>query len=110
MAKVEILGAQRRRRWSREERLEILAEAFGPGGCPTDVMRRYDLSSGLLYTWRRKLREACEEGFAEARLIEDASGPSSFPVIVVDVPPNRRVSIYGSAPPRLVVAALRALR
>lgn len=109
MAKVEILGAQRRRRWSREERLEILAEAFGPGGCPTDVMRRHDLSSGLLYTWRRKLHEACEEGFAEARLIEDASG-SSFPVIVVDVPPNRRVSIYGSASPRLVVAALRALR
>lgn len=111
MVHVTVLGPQRRRRWSKEERLQILQEAFAEGGCPTETMRRHDVSSSLLYTWRRKLREACEPGFAEAIPAEEtAVMVSSYPVIVVDVPPNRRVSIYGSAPPRLVVAALRALR
>ncbi len=110
MGRVEVLGALRRRKWTKEERLQILAEAFAPGGSPMEVIRRHDLSSSLLYTWRRKLREACEPGFAEAIPAEGPSLASSYPVIVVDVPPNRRVSIYASAPPRLVVAALRALR
>lgn len=50
-------GRERRRRWSDEERLEILAEAFAPGACVADVSRRRDVSTSLIYTWRRKLRE-----------------------------------------------------
>ena len=33
-------GPERRRRWSEEERIEILAEAFAPGACVADVSRR----------------------------------------------------------------------
>lgn len=43
-------GPQRRRRWSDEERLEILNEAFAPGACMAEVCRRYDISSALIYT------------------------------------------------------------
>lgn len=33
-------GPERRRRWSDEERLEILKEAFAPGACVAEVARR----------------------------------------------------------------------
>lgn len=51
-------GPERRRRWSDEERLQILAEAFAPGVRVADVCRRHDVSTGLVYTWRRKLLAA----------------------------------------------------
>ncbi|WP_430386352.1 IS66 family insertion sequence element accessory protein TnpB [Blastomonas fulva] len=51
-------GPERCRRWSDEERLRIVAEAFAPGARVADVCRRHDVSSGLIYTWRRKLRDA----------------------------------------------------
>ena len=77
-------GPERRRRWSEEERLRILSEAFAPGACVAEVCRRHDISSALIYTWRRKLldAEAARDGdapealptpvFAEAVLDEDA--------------------------------------
>ncbi|WP_380872336.1 hypothetical protein ACFB49_32830 [Sphingomonas sp. DBB INV C78] len=74
-------GPERRRRWSDEERLDILREAFAPGARVAEVCRRHDISSALIYTWRRKLREAHAEpapedlpapDFAAAVMIEDA--------------------------------------
>lgn len=44
-------GPERRRRWSDEERLRILAEAFSPGACVAEVCRRHDISTALIYTW-----------------------------------------------------------
>ena len=37
-------GPERRRRWSDDERLRILAEAFSPGAGVVDVCRRHDVS------------------------------------------------------------------
>lgn len=51
-------GPERRRRWSDEERLQILADAFAPGARVADACRRHDVSTGLVYTWRRKLLDA----------------------------------------------------
>jgi transposase len=50
-------GSVRRRRWSDEERLQILTEAFSPKACVGEVCRRHDSSTALIYTWRRKIRE-----------------------------------------------------
>jgi len=37
------------------------------GGCVSEVSRRHDVSSGLLYTWRHKLRrDLAVSGFAQA--------------------------------------------
>lgn len=114
-------GPERRRRWSDEERLRILAEAFSPGACVAEVCRRHDVSSALIYTWRRKHREAHAEpapgdltgpGFAEAMVVEAAgsAGSGLCPAIVVDLTRGKRVSIFGSASPGQVAAALKALR
>jgi transposase len=114
-------GPERRRRWSDEQRLQILTEAFAPGACPTDVARRHEVSTGQLYTWRKKLAvgavapvsgsEGCP-GFAEAVVINgaDSSLTGSSAAIVIELPRGRRITIFPSASPALAAAALKALR
>ena len=91
-------GPERRRRWIDEDRLQILTEAFAPGACVAEVARRHVVSTALLYTWRRKLREAhagpapdglASPGFAAAVMIEDpeAAHPGLQPTIVIDLAP-----------------------
>ena len=52
-----ITGGERRRRWRLEEKLRIVAEAERPGASFNDVARRHEVSRGLLWTWRRQVRE-----------------------------------------------------
>lgn len=55
---VEVLtGPERRRRWSVDQKLAIVAESLRPGASPLAVARRHGISSGHLYTWRRLIRE-----------------------------------------------------
>jgi transposase len=51
-----ITGVERRRRWRVEEKLRIVAECERPGACLAAVARQHDLSSGLLWNWRRQAR------------------------------------------------------
>lgn len=114
-------GPERRRRWSDEQRLQILTEAFAPGASPTDVARRHEISTGLLYTWRKKLSvgtaapasgsEGCPS-FAEAVIVggDTPAMPVSSAAIVIDLPRGRRITIFPSASPALAAAALKALR
>lgn len=117
-------GPERRRRWSDEERLQILADAFAPGARVADACRCHDVSTGLVYTWRRKLldagagQQADVPGtlptpvFAEALMDEDAAAADTVehPAIVIDLPRGKRLSIFAAASPVLVAAALKALR
>lgn len=113
-------GPERRRRWTDEERLQILTEAFSPGACVARVARRHDVSTALIYTWRRKLRPSAaaseaasssEVGFAEAVVLdgESAGPPPLQPAIIVDLARSGRVSIFASASPAVVAATLQAL-
>ena len=68
-----------RRRWSDGERAHILAEAMAPGAIASHVARRFGVSSGQFYTWRKAmlLRSApvgvvpalAKADFAEVRLV-----------------------------------------
>src|SRR3984893_4909878 len=46
----------RRRRWTSEQKLALVSESLRPGASPTQVARRYGISTGLLYTWRQLAR------------------------------------------------------
>ncbi len=50
-----ITRGERRRRWSIEQKQEIVAESLSPDTTPTEVARKHAVSSGLLYTWRQQL-------------------------------------------------------
>jgi transposase len=54
MVRMEIVsGIERRRRWSDETKLRILAEADQPGARIGEVARRYDIMPGQIRYWRK---------------------------------------------------------
>ena len=52
-----ITGRERRRRWSIEEKLRIVAETEEAGARVTEVAARHGVYPGLLFTWRRQARD-----------------------------------------------------
>ena len=52
-----ITGRERRRRWSVEEKLRIVAETEETGARVTEVAARHGVYPGLLFTWRRQVRD-----------------------------------------------------
>jgi transposase len=52
-----ITGEARRRRWTVEEKAQILAESFQPGASVSEVARRHGVNRGLLWTWRHEARK-----------------------------------------------------
>jgi transposase len=52
-----ITGKERRRRWSTEEKLRIVAESEEPGARVTEVAARHGVYPSLLFSWRRQVRE-----------------------------------------------------
>lgn len=52
--RVEVIArVSGRRAWTVEQKLAMLRDAFGPGGSVREAMDRHEVSSGLLYTWRK---------------------------------------------------------
>ena len=73
-----------RRAWTVEQKLMMLRDAFGPGGSVRASIERHDVSSGLLYTWRRQAMSGELAGtqrpalpsFAEVRVVGPAAAAS----------------------------------
>ncbi|HEX3861796.1 MAG TPA: transposase [Stellaceae bacterium] len=59
-----LAGPERRRRWSVEEKLRILAQSVASGSSASLACRMHGISSGQLYTWRRQFRTGELMGFA----------------------------------------------
>lgn len=54
-----ITGVARRRRWTEEEKAEIVGASLRPGARVSEVARHYGVNRNLLQTWRRAaLRDA----------------------------------------------------
>ena len=74
--KIEVLGTERRRRWSLQDKLQIVEETLQPGVTVSEVARRHGLAPSVVFTWRRLARE---------RRLGDA-GPTFMPVEITPVP------------------------
>jgi transposase len=85
-----ITGVERRRRWRIDEKLRIVAETEQPGACFADVARRYEVSSSLLWNWRRQVRRG---------LLRPDPAPVFLPVHVTDVPAVDEASQRSAALP-----------
>jgi transposase len=82
-----LTGPERRRRWSLEEKLRILAQSVAPGSSASLVCRIHGISSGQLYTWRRQFRTGELTGFAPVRLASSVEG-LAVPTAAVDPMPT----------------------
>jgi transposase len=70
-------GLERRRRWSTEEKLRILARSVAPGSSPALTCKLHGISSGQLYTWRKQFRRGELTGFVPVSM---TSAPAALPV------------------------------
>jgi transposase len=43
-----------RRRWTADEKVEIVQESLAPGASVTEVARRHGVNPNLIYAWRRR--------------------------------------------------------
>ena len=73
--RVEVVETGRRRRWTEDEKLRIVAESLSGPRLVSATARRYGISPSLLYMWRRSFR-AERIGAAD-------SGPGFVPAIVL---------------------------
>jgi transposase len=56
MTAVEVItSVERRRRWSRDEKLRIVAESSRPDRTASQVAREHGIAPGQLFIWRRQL-------------------------------------------------------
>jgi hypothetical protein len=59
LADFEIIGrVERRRKWTAQEKAELLAEVEAEGGKVMVVARRHRISESVLYNWRAALKAA----------------------------------------------------
>lgn len=65
---------ERRRRWASAQKLRIVQETLEPGAVATLVARRYGISTGLLYTWRKQALAGAMAGFLPVRILPE-EGP-----------------------------------
>jgi transposase len=79
MPAVEVItSVERRRRFSREEKLRMVAASAQPGRTASQVARDHGIAPGQLFTWRRQLlTEAIANGM---------SGDGFVPVAITQEP------------------------
>jgi transposase len=66
---VKVLGAERRRRWSYDEKVRLVEETLRPGETVCGVARRNGVAQSLLFTWRRQARQGRLGGEAVPALV-----------------------------------------
>jgi transposase len=65
-------GVSRRRVWSMEEKLRLLAQSVAPGSSPKLTCRMHGVSSGQFYTWRKQFRSGELTGFVPVSIAPEA--------------------------------------
>lgn len=75
---VKVLGAERRRRWSNDEKVRLVEETLQAGETVCGVARRHGMAQSLLFTWRRQARQGRLGGEAMPALVpvEITSAPA----------------------------------
>jgi len=72
--RVEIItGPERRRRWSEEEKLQLVEEACRPGHSVSQVARQRGISASQLFGWRR---QALAKGLITDNRFEPSAAPT----------------------------------
>jgi transposase len=73
--RIEIItGPERRRRWSDEEKLQLVSEACRPGHSVSQVARQRGINASQLFGWRR-------QALAKGLITDNRSAPSAAPAL-----------------------------
>ena len=94
------IGTERRRRWGRDEKLRIVRESLEPNAVVSDVARRNEIASSLIYVWRRQTLAGLVEGFHQVRVVPEARQLNNVPEArqLNNVPESRQLDNVPDAP------------
>tara|TARA_B100001057_G_scaffold283574_1_gene283940 strand:+ start:977 stop:1336 length:360 start_codon:yes stop_codon:yes gene_type:complete len=118
MNEVTVLtGVDRRRRWSDDEKLDLIEATMEPGANVSEIAREADIAPAQLYRWRKELLDPApvpepEEGFAPVVIDDTRAMPACgtiAAVIEIDIG-GSHLRITADAPPSLVSVTLEGLR
>jgi len=128
-ARVEVIsGVERRRDWTDEEKLAIIAESCQDGVVISAVARRHGLRPQQLFTWRNvfrkreaaRLRQGEAPAFAPVMIAHDHSAgasaetpvapPMSIGGLIEIVLGGATVRLHGGVDAKTLAAVLRAVK
>jgi transposase-like protein len=90
--RVEVItGVERRRDWTDEEKLAIIAESCQAGAVISEVARRHGLRPQQLFTWRN--------GFRKREAARRLCGKQLAPDTMVELQPSHRYCFPMHVPP-----------
>ena len=98
-SRIAVVGG--RRRWSVEQKLVILREAFGPDGSVSATCQRHAVGSGMLYTWRRQAlagdltgaKRTSVPSFAEVEVSVPTKATAESGQIGIELPSGVRLTV-----------------
>jgi transposase len=125
--RVQVLGTERRRRWSFEEKLRLVEETMHSGVTVSGIARRNDLAPSVLFLWRRLAREGRLGGGARSEFLpvqiapsgpsvaHELSAPPASPprcrrrtgMIEIDLGKGRQIRVDGDVDPDALLRVLR---
>ena len=70
---IEILGQERRRRWSVEEKLTLVHESLEPGYSVSVVARRHGINPNQLFHWRKLYQDGSLSAVSAGEAVVPAS-------------------------------------
>ena len=110
MTVVEVITSVERRRWSRDEKLRIVAESAQPGRTASQVARGHGIAPGQLFTWRRQLLSQAmasgigADGFVPVQIASEQSRSTA-----AGLPPSGAHSIEIRLPNGIVIGVGNAV-
>jgi transposase len=116
--RLEVVETGRRRRWTEDEKLRIVTESLSGPRLTSATARRYGISPGLLYAWRRAFRAApigmedSAPGFVSAVVVPEipaGSGRSSTGRMEIVVAKGRRIIVDASVDAAALARVLQVL-
>ena len=86
MTTTDLSVCEGRRRWSSADKARIAEESLGVGVSATEVARRYNIHSSMIYAWRRQVRAGELPATSKDRVqfvpvaVSTAGGASGAPI------------------------------
>jgi transposase len=120
---MEIILGKERKRWSEDQKREIVAETLRPGETVTGVARRHGANPSMVFSWRKRFMEqqtpeAPQTAFMPVALAPPALlAPAPAPMEAFEAPTidltfacGARLKLTGAVDPELVAGIVKALR